>query len=188
MKWLCKLSFKQAQISHQRHTGGGTMKKTSALTAALSGKRSDATQSIAEEAAKHTDSFSFPCLDRSGKQSTSGLDDIAQELESSSLKDHGIAGSAPTAVILPNCSVAVSCNTLKVHSCWSSLSLPMSVPTMLQADYELNPYRRRGGEERVPTPMASVVGTHIAASGPFEVQACLIHHEFCLRLWHTSKL
>ena len=28
-----------------------------------------------------------------------------------------------------------------------------------QADYELNPYRRRGGEERVPTPQASVVGT-----------------------------
>ena len=27
-----------------------------------------------------------------------------------------------------------------------------------QADYELNPYRRRGGEERVPTPASSVVG------------------------------
>ena len=28
---------------------------------------------------------------------------------------------------------------------------------ILQADYELNPYRRRGGEERVPTPQASMV-------------------------------
>lgn len=27
-----------------------------------------------------------------------------------------------------------------------------------QADYELNPYRRRGGEERVPMPASSVVG------------------------------
>ena len=27
----------------------------------------------------------------------------------------------------------------------------------MQADYELNPYRRRGGEERAPNPAASVV-------------------------------
>ncbi len=31
-----------------------------------------------------------------------------------------------------------------------------------QADYELNPYRRRGGEERVPTPASSVVGARVA--------------------------
>lgn len=106
------------------------MKKASALTAALSGKQSDATPSIIDETAKHTDSFSFPCLDRNGKQSTSGIDDITSELAKASLKGQAIAGSAPTAVILPNGSIA--------------------------ADYELNPYRRRGGEERVPTPQASM--------------------------------
>ena len=37
----------------------------------------------------------------------------------------------------------------------------MPVSSTLQADYELNPYRRRGGEERVPTPQASVVRTHV---------------------------
>ena len=89
------------------------MKKTSALTAALSGKQTDATPSISEDAAKHTDSFSFPCLDRNGKQPTSGLDDVTQELERSSLKGHGIAGSAPTAVVLPNGSVAVCTRSLQ---------------------------------------------------------------------------
>ena len=34
---------------------------------------------------------------------------------------------------------------------------------VLQADYELNPYRRRGGEERVPTPQASLVNARIAS-------------------------
>ena len=85
------------------------MKKASALTAALSGKQSDATPSIIDETAKHTDSFSFPCLDRNGKQSTSGIDDITSELAKASLKGQAIAGSAPTAVILPNGSIAVSC-------------------------------------------------------------------------------
>lgn len=111
---LVLIGLKQAQISHQRQSAGRTMKKASALTAALSGKQSDATPSVAEEAAKHTDSFSFPCLDRNGKQSISGLDNVAQELERSSLKDHGIAGSAPTAVVLPNGSVAVSSGSLKM--------------------------------------------------------------------------
>ena len=85
------------------------MKKASALTAALSGKRSDATSSVVDDFAKHTDSFSFPCLDRKGKESTSGVDDVTHELEKASLKGQTIAGSAPTAVILSDGSVAVSC-------------------------------------------------------------------------------
>lgn len=84
------------------------MKKASALTAALSGKQSDATPSITDDAAKHTESFSFPCLDRNGKGSTSEIDDVTHELGKASLKGQAIAGSAPTAVILPNGSVAVS--------------------------------------------------------------------------------
>ena len=84
------------------------MKKASALTAALSGKHTEATPSVTDDSAKHTDSFSFPCLDRNGKESTSGIDDVTNELGRASLKGQSIAGSAPTAVILPNGSVAVS--------------------------------------------------------------------------------
>ncbi|KAA6416926.1 MAG: glutathione synthetase ATP-binding domain [Trebouxia sp. A1-2] len=105
------------------------MKKASALTAALSGKRSDAPSSVVDDFAKHTDSFSFPCLDRNGKESTSGVDDVTHELEKASLKGQTIAGSSRQ-----------TC----VHF------------VQRNADYELNPYRRRGGEERVPTPQASV--------------------------------
>ena len=84
------------------------MKKASALTAALSGKQSDAVPGASDEAAKHTESFSFPCLVRSRKQTAYGLDDVAEELGKSSLKGQSIAGSAPTAVVLPNGSIAVS--------------------------------------------------------------------------------
>ncbi|KAL3140541.1 hypothetical protein ABBQ32_005121 [Trebouxia sp. C0010 RCD-2024] len=105
------------------------MKKASALTAALSGKQSDSVPPVSEDTAKHSESFSFPCLDRNNKHTANGLDDITQELSRASLKSQSIAGSAPTAVVLPNGSIA--------------------------ADYELNPYRRRGGEERVPAPQAS---------------------------------
>lgn len=83
------------------------MKKASALTAALSGKHSEATPSAIDESAKHTDSFSFPCLDRNGNESSSGVDDVTSELGRASLKGQSIAGSAPTAVVLPNGSVAV---------------------------------------------------------------------------------
>lgn len=84
------------------------MKKTSALTAALSGRQSESVPSVSDDAAKHADSFSFPCLDRNGTQTAYGLDDVTQELGRSSLKGQSIAGSAPTAVILPNGSIAVS--------------------------------------------------------------------------------
>ena len=100
----------KAQIDHQRHRRSerGEMKKTSALTAALSGRHSESVPSVSEDAAKHSESFSFPCLDRNNKQTANGLDDITQELSRSSLKSHSIAGSAPTAVVLPNGSIAVS--------------------------------------------------------------------------------
>ena len=84
------------------------MKKASALTAALSGKQSESVPVASDDAAKHTDSFSFPCLDRNGKQTTYGVDDVTAELGKSSLKGQSIAGSAPTAVVLPNGSIAVS--------------------------------------------------------------------------------
>ena len=94
------------------------MKKASALTAALSGKQR--TESPPEAAhtdtANKSDSFSFPCLDRI-RASTGAVDDVTHELEKSSLKGQTIAGSAPTAVLLPNGSIAVSSSTLFVVSC-----------------------------------------------------------------------
>lgn len=137
------------------------MKKASALTAALSGKQSESVSATSDDAAKHTESFSFPCLDRNGKQTAYGLDDVTAELGKSSLKDQVIAGSAPTAVVLPNGSIAVSLQQSEAgHACaqYKETTFPI-----FQADYELNPYRRRGGEERVPTPQASEVGVHTTA-------------------------
>ncbi len=98
------------------------MKKASALTAALSGKQRDATPSVSDDTAKHTDSFSFPCLDRNGKQSNNGVDDITHELEKASLKGQVIAGSAPTAVVLPNGSIAVSITSTPANTirCFNS--------------------------------------------------------------------
>ena len=92
----------------KRHRKRKTMKKASALTAALSGKQNESVPAASDDAAKHTESFSFPCLDRNGKQTAYGLDDVAEELGKSSLKGQSIAGSAPTAVVLPNGSIAVS--------------------------------------------------------------------------------
>lgn len=85
------------------------MKKASALTAALSGKRTEATRPAGadDDNARHTDSFSFPCLDRSGAGANE-VDDVTRELGKASLKGQTIAGSAPTAVLLPNGSIAVS--------------------------------------------------------------------------------
>lgn len=80
------------------------MKKASALTAALSGKRSEAV-GPADDSARRTDSFSFPCLDHGD---ANNIDDITRELGKASLKGQSIAGSAPTAVLLPNGSIAVS--------------------------------------------------------------------------------
>lgn len=84
------------------------MKKASALTAALSGRQSDSAPSVSDDVAKHSESFSFPCLDRNAKQTAQGLDEVTKELGKSSLKGQSIAGSAPTAVVLPNGSIAVS--------------------------------------------------------------------------------
>ena len=155
------------------------MKKASALTAALSGKRSEAV-TPADDSARHTDSFSFPCLDHGD---ANNIDDITRELGKASLKSQSIAGSAPTAVLLPNGSIAVSrllqrilCLSKSLQSAAIALrTIDIDTPLLVlmrvtlslnnknlpfdnvQADYELNPYRRRGGEERAPNPAASVV-------------------------------
>lgn len=106
----CEAICVKTQIDHQRHRHSerGNMKKASALTAALSGKQSDSVPPVSEDTAKHSESFSFPCLDRNNKHTANGLDDITQELSRASLKSQSIAGSAPTAVVLPNGSIAVS--------------------------------------------------------------------------------
>lgn len=84
------------------------MKKASALTAALSGRQSDSAPTVSDGVAKHSESFSFPCLDRHDKQNAQSLDEVTEELGKSSLNGQSIAGSAPTAVVLPNGSIAVS--------------------------------------------------------------------------------
>ncbi|KAK9812604.1 hypothetical protein WJX72_000445 [[Myrmecia] bisecta] len=106
-------------------------KKSSALTAALSGR---AAPSDSAAKTQTTDVQSFPCLD---DERTRGVASVAAGISTLSLKEQHqqLAGtSAPTTVLLPDGSLA--------------------------ADYDLNPYRRRGGEERIPTQATSVEGKH----------------------------
>lgn len=151
-----------------------TMHKKSALTAALSGQP-PTPQAISPVSSKNFDPSAFPCiLEEDGATDK----DLFHRL---GLGDSAPAGSVPTAVgLLPDGSAAVSavfsaalervcvhctaaCLTLFGARGWQAPVFAVHHSGMqssvwhMQADYELNSFRRRGGQERLPAPSASLV-------------------------------
>ena len=146
------------------------MQKRSALTAALSGAPAPAVPPAPAAAGgtTHLDPQAFPCIAYAdvvdGK-----LEDIVEALGDLDLSSIAIVGSAPTSVLM-NGVTLVSCTG--PHACHLQPPCPPAdlrelhppshnacfLPAIvLQADYPLNPRRRRGGQETTPDVAASLV-------------------------------
>ena len=96
----------------------------SALTAALSGKGSSKPPS--DKKTSSTDAFSFPCLGAASGANKEA--ELASQFDKLNVRSQSIAGSAPTAVLLRNGSVAVSKVPATICCCVDNHSLLVPVP------------------------------------------------------------